>query len=139
MTALKLSVLVAPVIAAIALATTALGSPAATDMDRAKAAGWNCNPEVPIAGQYLHCSEPGKPSVADLISADGVTVPNMHLRVFNLVGETFAGTESLQRADLYQGQKCPQDAANLPGGAWSLLDLAVDYRACHRFERTSTS
>ena len=63
----------------------------------------------------------------------------MHLRVFNLVGESFAGTESLQRADLYQGQACPQDAANLPGGTWSLLDLAVDYRACHRFERTSTS
>ncbi len=136
---LELTLLTAPVVAAIALAATALGSPAATDMDRAKAAGWNCNPEVPIAGQYLHCSEPGKPSVADLISTDGVTVPHMQLRVYNLVGQAFAGTESLQRADLYQGQKCPQDAFNLPGGTWSLLDLTVDYRACHRFERTSTS
>lgn len=139
MKALRLSLLAAPAIAAIVLAGTAFGDPAANDMERTKAAGWNCNPEVPIAGQYLHCSAPGEPSVADLISADGVTVPHMQLRVFNLVDKSFAGTESLERADLYRGQKCVQDAANLPGGTWGLLDLKVDYRACHRFERTSTS
>jgi hypothetical protein len=138
--ALKYSLLVAPVIAAIALAGTAFGNPAATDMDRTKAAGWDCNPEVPIAGQYLHCSQPGKPSVADLISADGVTVPSMQLRVFNVADESFAGTETLRRADLHNpDQKCTQDASNLPGGTWGLLDLATDYYACHRFERTSTS
>lgn len=139
MKALKLMVLVLPVAAAIVLAGTAFGDPSATDMDRTKAAGWNCNPEVPIAGQYLHCSEPGKPSVADLVSADGVDVPSMQLRVFNLGDESFAGTETLIRADLYRGQRCNQDAANLPGGTWALLDLKTDYRACHRFERTSTS
>lgn len=139
MKALKLSLLAAPVIAAIVLAGTAFGDPVANDMERTKAAGWNCNPEVPIAGQYLHCSQPGKPSVADLVSAEGVTVPSMQLRVFNFADKSFAGTETLVRDDLYQGQLCTQDAANLPGGTWSLLDLKVDYRACHRFERTSTS
>jgi hypothetical protein len=138
MKTLKLMVLVMPVLAAITLAGTAFGDPSATDMDRTKAAGWNCNPEEPIAGRYLHCSEPGKPSVAELISAGGVNVPSMQLRVFNLVDKSFAGTETLIRADLYQGQKCNQDAANLPGGTWGLLDLTTDYRACHRFERTST-
>ena len=139
MKALKLSALVAPVIAAIVLAGTAFGDPAATDMARAEAAGWNCNPPVPIAGQYQHCSQPGSPSVLDLISSQGVTVPAMQLRVFNFADKSYAGTETLIRADLYRGQQCPQDAANLAGGTWGLLDLATDYRACHRFERTSTS
>ena len=56
-------------IATIGLASVAQGTPSPqTDMDRTKAAGWDCNPEVPIAGQYLHCAPPGKPSVADLVS-----------------------------------------------------------------------
>ena len=139
MRTVKLTLLAAPVVAAVVLAGTAFGDPSATDMDRTKAAGWNCNPEVPIAGQYLHCSPPGMPSVADLVSQAGVTVPHMQLRVFNLVDKSYAGTESLERADLYRGQACNQDAANLPGATWGLLDLTVDYRACHRFERTSTS
>ena len=110
-------------------------------MDRTKAAGWDCNPEVPIAGQYLHCAPPGKPSVADLVSAQGITDPSLSLRVFNVADESFAGIESLKRADLYQDQSCPQDAGNLPGGKWSLLELPSgnNYNACHRFERTSTS
>ena len=128
-------------IATIALASVAQGKPSPqTDMDRTKAAGWDCNPEVPIAGQYLHCAPPGKPSVADLVSAQGITEPSLPLRVFNVADESFAGIESLERADLYRGQSCPQDASNLPGGEWSLLALpGADYRACHRFERTTTS
>jgi hypothetical protein len=74
-------------------------------MDRTKAAGWECNPEVPIAGDYLHCAPPGKPSVAELAS----------------------------------DRPCRQDAKNLPNEEWGLLVLpGMDYRACHRFERTST-
>jgi hypothetical protein len=141
MKALKLSLLAAPVIVAIVLAGTAFGDAAANDMERAKAAGWNCNPEVPIAGQYLHCSQPGKPSVADLLSAAGVTDPSVQLRVYNFVDKSFAGTETLIREDLHRADaKCTQDAANLPGGTWSLLTLPSgnNYYACHRFERTST-
>ena len=137
----RLLLLALPAIAMIALASVAHGTPAATDMDRTKAAGWDCTPEVPIAGQYLHCSQPGKPSVADLLSADGVTVPSLQLRVFNVADESLAGTETLIREDLHpQGQKCTQDAKNLAGGTWGLLLLPSgnNYYACHRFERTST-
>ena len=135
----RLLILALPAIAMIVLASVAQGNPALTDMDRTRAAGWDCNPEVPIAGQYLHCAPPGKPSVADLVSAQGITDPSLSLRVFNVADESFAGIESLQRADLYRDQSCPQDASNLPGATWSLLELpGTDYRACHRFERTST-
>ena len=131
---------IVPTFATIALAGVAYGNPSdLTDMDQAKAAGWDCTPEVPIAGQYLHCAPPGKPSVADIATGQGSTVPSVELRVFNVVDESFAGVESLIRADLYRNQACPQDAANIPGGGWGLLDLpGADYRACHRFERTST-
>ena len=138
---IRLLILVVPVLATIALASVAYGNPAATDMDRTKAAGWDCTPEVPIAGQYLHCSQPGKPSVADLLSADGITVPTLQLRVFDYGDESFAGLETLVREDLHQAsQKCTQDAANLPGSTWGLLTLpsGKNYFACHRFERTST-
>ena len=140
---IRLLIFVVPVLATIALASVAYGSPSAqTDMDRTKAAGWDCNPEVPIAGQYFHCSQPGKPSVADLLSADGVTVPSLQLRVFNVADESFAGVETLIREDLHpESQKCTQDAKNLPGGTWGFLELPSgnNYYACHRFERTTTS
>jgi hypothetical protein len=138
---IRLLLLALPAIAAIAITSVAYGDPAATDMDRTKAAGWDCTPEIPIAGQYLHCSQPGKPSVADLLSPEGVTVPHLQLRVFNFADKSFAGVESLMREDLHrEGQKCNQDAANLPGGTWGLLLLPSgnNYYACHRFERTST-
>jgi hypothetical protein len=137
----RLLLLALPAIAAIAITSVAYGDPAATDMDRTKAAGWDCTPEVKIAGDYLHCAQPGKPSVADLLSADGITVPSLQLRVFNFADESFAGTETLIREDLHRAdQKCTQDAANLPGGTWGLLLLPSgnNYYACHRFERTST-
>jgi hypothetical protein len=141
---IRLLLLALPAIAAIAVTSVAYGDPAATDMDRTKAAGWDCTPEVPIAGPYLHCAPPGKPSVADIATGSGSTVPSLQLRVFNYADKSFAGTESLIRADLYEKQSgkerlCPQDASNLPGGAWGFLDLpGADYYACHRFERSST-
>jgi hypothetical protein len=137
---IRLLIFVVPVLATIALASVAYGNPSGlSDMDQAKAAGWDCTPEVAIAGDYLHCAPPGKPSVAEIATPPGSTAPSIELRVFNLVDESFAGTESLIRSDLYRDQPCRQDDSNLPDGKWSLLDLpGADYRACHRFERTST-
>jgi hypothetical protein len=139
---IRLLVFALPVIATIVLASVAYGDPATTDMARAEAAGWDCAPAVPIAGQYQHCSQPGKPSVVDLLSDDGVTAPSVQLRVYNFADKSFAGTETLIREDIHNpGQKCTQDAANLQGGLWSLLALPSgnNYYACHRFERTTTS
>ncbi len=52
--------------------------------------------------------------------------------VFDSTGTTFHGTELLIRADLYQGQPCPQD--NLDEFE-SVLDGA--YFACHHFDRSA--
>ena len=109
---------------AISIATNATGSSSAT-MAQAQAAGWDCNPQVLIVG-YFHCAPPGKPSVLDMIQGNTDT-PSIVLRVFYPSGE-FAGTEHLIRADLYQGQPCPQD--NL--ATWDLLPFG--YRACHHFD-----
>jgi hypothetical protein len=105
-------------------AISAAGSSSAT-MAQAQAAGWDCNPQVLIVG-YFHCAPPGKPSVLDMIQGTTDT-PSIVLRVFYPSGE-FAGTEHLIRADLYEGQPCPQD--NLV--AWDLLPFG--YRACHHFD-----
>ena len=110
----------------IALTGSALaGQAGLTDMERAQAANWDCNPQILIVG-YFHCAPPGKPSVLDMINGD-TSAPSIVLRVFNPDG-SFAGTEHLQRADLYAGQRCPQD--NL--AEWDLLPFG--YRACHHFD-----
>lgn len=125
---LRASLFLLPAVAAVVLAGVALGNPAGrTDMEQAQAANWDCSPEQLILG-YYHCAPPGKASVLD-IATGAASPPSVELRVFNPDG-SFAGIESLLRADLYAGQPCPQD--NLE--EWGLLDLPVDYRACHRFD-----
>lgn len=117
----------------VAVAATGIAySAGGGTMTQAQAAGWDCNPVTlipPVTG-YFHCAPPGKPSVADIATPPGSTARSIELRVFNPDG-SFAGIESLLRADLYAGQPCPQD--NLT--KWTLLDLpGADYRACHRFD-----
>lgn len=125
---LRASLFVLPVVAAVVLAGIAQGNPpGTTDMEQAKAADWDCSPEELIVG-YFHCAPRGKASVLDIVTG-AASPPSVVLRVFN-PDESFAGTEQLLRADLYAGQPCPQD--NLE--EWGLLDLPVDYRACHHFD-----
>ncbi len=118
------AVVLATVVVALAGGTARAASNA--DIGQAQAAGWNCNPLVPIGG-YLHCASPGKPSLAELIGG-GVTAPSLVLRAYFPDG-AFAGIESLLRADLLAGHvpKCPQDS--LP--EWGFLPFG--YYACHRF------
>lgn len=107
-------------------ATTGIAYSAGGGMDQAERASWDCSPRVLILG-YYHCAPPGKPSVLDLVT--GAESPaSLQVRVFNPDG-SFAGTETLLRADLYAGQPCRQQGL----AQWSLLDLPVDYRACHNF------
>lgn len=119
-------ILLALAIGAVVVAGIAYSAGGGT-MAQAQAAGWDCNPQQLIFG-YYHCAPPGKASVLDIVTG-AASPPSVELRVFNPDG-SFAGIESLLRADLYRGQPCPQD--NLP--EWGLLDLPVDYRACHRFD-----
>ena len=125
--ALRVSIIAALMLATAALAGSALGGGNAglTDMQRVQAANWDCSPQILIVG-YFHCAPPGKPSVLDMINGDR-SAESIVLRVFNPNG-SFAGTEHLQRADLYAGQPCPQD--NL--AEWDLLPFG--YRACHHFD-----
>ena len=120
----RLTALALGLAAASVFAISAAGSSGAT-MAQAQAAGWDCNPQVLIVG-YFHCTPPGKPSVLDMIQGK-TQAPSIVVRVFYPSGD-FAGTEHLMRADLYQGQPCPQD--NLV--TWDLLPFG--YRACHHFD-----
>lgn len=54
-----ITVLAALVATAFALVGTAGGASRAT-MAQAKAAGWDCGPEIEING-YYHCAPPGSP------------------------------------------------------------------------------
>lgn len=125
---LKASLFVLPAVVAAMLAGLAYGNPGGkTDMEQAQAAKWSCDPQVLILG-YYHCAPQGGASVLDIATGQA-SPPSVKLRVFNPDG-SFAGTEQLMRADLYADQPCPQD--NL--ARWDLLDLPVDYYACHHFD-----
>jgi len=116
---------------AVALAGTAAGEASSGNSNRtlaqASANGWDCNPLILLGGHY-HCSPPGRPSVADIIA--GTDVPSVVHQVF-LPDGSFAGTETLIRADLYAGQPCPTDQ-------WLPVPPVgpVQYYACHHFEFT---
>lgn len=96
---------------------------------QAQAAGWDCNPLILIGGHY-HCSPPGKPGVQDIIDGTA-TSPTIVHQVFRPDG-TFAGTETLIRADLFAGQPCPTDQW-LPVPPWLPTPT---YYACHHFAFT---
>jgi hypothetical protein len=126
---IRFALFVVPAVLAVALAAVAQGNPPGlTDLEQTDKQ-WDCEPYIPIAGNYQHCSQPGKPSVADLL-AGRTDAPSLELRVFDFDTGEFAGIESLRRADLYHGGPCWQDGQS----EWGLLDLPVDYRTCHRFE-----
>lgn len=96
---------------------------------QAQAAGWDCNPLILIGGHY-HCSPPGKPDVQDIIDGTA-TSPSIVHQVFRADG-TYAGAETLIRADLFAGQPCPTDQW-LPVPPWLPTPT---YYACHHFAFT---
>lgn len=120
--------LAAIVITAAALAGTVSGANSRT-LAKAQAAGWDCNPLVLIGGHY-HCSPRGLPSVLDIVEGTATTPSIVH-QVFRPDG-SFAGTETLIRADLFAGQPCPTDQ-------WLAVPPWLPeptYYACHHFEFT---
>jgi hypothetical protein len=96
---------------------------------QAQAAGWDCSPLILIGGHY-HCSPPGKPGVQDIIDGTA-TSPSIVHQVFRADG-TYAGAETLIRADLFAGQPCPTDHW-LPVPPWLPTPM---YYACHHFAFT---
>lgn len=96
---------------------------------QALAAGWDCNPLILIGGHF-HCSPPGKEGVLEIIDGTA-TSPSIVHQVFRADG-TFAGSETLIRADLFAGQPCPTDQW-LPVPPWLPTPA---YFACHHFAFT---
>ena len=108
-------------------AASGASSSAQTTKAQAIAAGWDCSPNITIAG-YFHCAPPGAPSLLDVIIG-AAAPPTLALRVFDGQTELLAGTELLIRADLFSGQTCPQE-----GRGWTFLDfVGADYYGCHHF------
>jgi hypothetical protein len=99
------------------------------NLSEAQAAGWDCDPLIPIGGHF-HCSPPGKEGVLEIIDGTA-TSPSIVHQVFRLDG-TYAGSETLIRADLFAGQPCPTDQW-LPVPPWL---PSPTYWACHHFDFT---
>lgn len=136
MTAMRRPVRLLPSLVAVAAAAVILTGAvsAATTTSRrslaaAQAAGWDCDPHVLIGGHY-HCSPPGKEGVLEII-AGTATSPSIVHQVYRPDG-SFAGTETLIRADLFSNQRCPTDEW-LAVPPWLPSPM---YWACHHFDFT---
>ncbi len=88
--------------------------------------GWTCF-NVPPLG--VHCSPPGKPwpptqPAAQLLYFFNTTDPSSDI-------PDFTGTETLIRADIFNGQPCPTE----PSGQYTFLPsigIPLNYYGCHR-------
>lgn len=122
-----------PSIAAVTAATVilagAVNAAGGHTLAQAQAAGWDCEPLILIGGHY-HCSPPGKEGVREIIDGTA-TSPSIVHQVFRPDG-TYAGSETLIRADLFAGQPCPTDEW-LPVPPWLPTPT---YYACHHFDFT---
>lgn len=123
MKTLKISLVLAPVVAAIAIAGTAFGEGGGLSPAQLNSSGWHCF-DHPTLG--VHCAPPGQewpPS--------GPTTQLLYFFNTHDVTSTtpdYTGTETLLRGDRYHGQPCPTQ----PGGYVYLGGLGLDYWACHR-------
>ena len=129
---LRLLPSVAALSAAVMILTGAVNAATTTSQHSlagAQADGWDCDPLILIGGHY-HCSPPGKEGVLEII-AGTATSPSIVHQVFRPDG-SFAGTETLIRADLFAGQRCPTDQW-LPVPPWLPTPT---YYACHHFQFT---
>jgi len=120
---------VVAVVAAAAMLASSVSGASQHTLAQAEASGWDCTPLVLIGGHY-HCSPAGKPGVQAIIDGTA-TSPSIVHQVFRPDG-SFAGTETLIRADLFAGQQCPTDQW-LPVPPWL---PEPTYWACHHFQFT---
>jgi hypothetical protein len=86
--------------------------------------GWNC---FDVPGLGVHCQPPGDGS-----SSATLTFLYFDTSDPNDEDAPFLGTEILVRADLYNGQPCPQEGLDEYTGLDLFGGPEVDYYACHR-------
>lgn len=119
--------MIAVLIAMLLLLLAFTGAYAGYTSQQLANAGFTCVNTGPY--NLTHCFPPYITFPNDLGSGKYKTV---QVKVFNEAGTTFLGTELLVRADLYNGQPCPQD-----GGTYDDLRVSpgLPYFACHHFSR----
>jgi hypothetical protein len=86
--------------------------------DQLTRAGWDCGPAGP--NDWVHCTPPGT----------GASDATIVVKVFDVPGYPFLGTELLISVDLYRGQPCETDG----GGPYHDLRPDAPYFACHHFD-----
>lgn len=115
----KLLVVLGTLILLSSAVTIAGASAEGQNASQLEDAGWTCIVAGP--SDWIHCFPPSQnPSAAPA---------TLQVKVFDVAGYPFLGTELLIRADLYHGQPCPQDDSEtyepVPG---------MPYLACHHFQ-----
>jgi hypothetical protein len=84
--------------------------------DQLDKAGWTCITTGPR--DWRHCFPPSR----------GGSASTVQVKVFDVGGQSFLGTELLIHEDIYAGQPCPQEGKDqydkVPG---------MPYFACHHF------
>lgn len=121
-------------VAALALPATASSASEGLSPNQLGDAGWTCsNVATDVVGVLgVHCAQPGQ-------AFPPTGQPHIQLPYFFNTTEPnsdvpdFTGTETLIRADLYQGEPCPTEPG--PDGGYTFLPdigIALNYYACHR-------
>jgi hypothetical protein len=109
--------------ATVAVSLASIGAATATGLtpNQLIAAGWTCfnDPGAP----RIVCSDPGH---GRPVPGDPNPPPSYNFKIFTLEG-AFRGTIHLIRADLYQGQPCPQT-----GGLYFFI-APIGYYRCEHF------
>lgn len=123
MKALKISIAVVPIVAAITIAGTALGGAGGLSPAQLSSQGWHCF-DHPTLG--VHCAAPGQEWPPSGPTTQLLYFFNTH--DVNSTVPDYTGTETLLHDDRYNGQPCPTQ----PGGYVYLGGLGLDYWACHR-------
>jgi hypothetical protein len=110
------------VTAIVAVSLASIGAATATGLtpDQLTSAGWICfrDPGAP----RIVCSDPGH---GRPVPGDPNPPPSYDFKAFTLEGQ-FTGTIHLIRADLYEGQPCPQT-----GGLYFFIAPIGYYRCEH--------
>lgn len=120
--------------AALVLPAAASSTPGGLSPKQLSDSGWTCfDVYTPVVGQLgVHCVPPGQ-------AFPPTGQPHVQLLYFFHTTDPastvpdFTGTETLIRADLYQGEPCPTEPG--PGGGYTYLpdiSIPLDYYACHR-------
>lgn len=113
----------------LAFAGTAVAKENGLSQSKLEQRGWTCFPGPTI----VHCLSPNT-DIGALVAGDLPSVPSLN---FAVEGGSFIGTETMIRADLFNGQPCPQGGFQgefNENGQYERVDVnldgSIDYYSC---------